>query len=146
MFHPVTKFHGYRFCSFCVILLTEENRFPELCEFREVENKSRFPLCCPYYDESRKSISHEMFWCTDDGRLEWLFNLNVYTLALSLFLNLGGNNQDGLFVCYLYLCNSGFWFLSLFFKFINNCVFKLGTECAWHNYKYHSNQCLFNLY
>ena len=68
-------------CSvvYCVILLTEENRFPESCKFREVENKSHFPPCCPYYDELRKSILHEqMFWCIDDGRLEWSFNLTVY--------------------------------------------------------------------
>ncbi len=55
----------------------------------------------------------EMFWCTEDDRMEWLFNFNVYKLATLLFLMLGKNVRKVYFLSII--CS--FWSL-----FVNNCV------------------------
>ena len=40
--------------------IQEDKRLCELCELGEVENESHFLLYCPYYDELRTPILHEM--------------------------------------------------------------------------------------
>ena len=50
--------------------------------------ESHLLLYCPFYDELRIQIINEMsvqkpemFWSSDDDRIQWLFNFNVYKLA-----------------------------------------------------------------
>ena len=61
--------------------IREDERLCHLCELNEVENESHFLLYCPLYDELRTPIfpemsvkNPEMFWCSDDDRMGWLFN------------------------------------------------------------------------
>ncbi len=68
--------------------IPEDERLCELCELNEVESESHFLLYCPLHDELRTPLFTEMsvknpeiFWCSDDDRMDWLFNFNVFKLA-----------------------------------------------------------------
>ena len=52
-----------------------------MCELDEVESESHFHLYCTKYDDLRWVLFHEtygqnpeIFWCSDEQKLEWLFN------------------------------------------------------------------------
>ena len=66
----------------------EEDRLCRLCELGEVENETHFVLYCPRYDDFRNVLfgelfvkKPEMFWISDDDKMKWLFNFNVFKLA-----------------------------------------------------------------
>ena len=59
-----------------------------MCELDEVESESHFLLYCTKYDDLREVLFHEIygqnpeiFWCSDEQKLEWLFNFNVFKTA-----------------------------------------------------------------
>ncbi len=60
-----------------------------------------------------------MFWCTDDDRMEWLFDLNAYKLA-SFVSKALKKCQQGLFVQYCLLFMSLFGSLVVYF---DQCLF-----------------------
>lgn len=67
---------------------SEEDRLCGLCELGEVENEIHFVLYCPVYDDFRNVLfsdlyfeKPEMFWLSDDDKMKWLFNSNVFKLA-----------------------------------------------------------------
>ena len=75
-----------------------------ICELNEVENESHFLLYCPLYDELRTPLFTEMcvkypemFWCSDDDRMDWLFNSNVFKLP-KYESEAWKKHQDGLYV------------------------------------------------
>lgn len=64
--------------------IPEENRICEMCELDEVESESHFLLYCTKYDDLREVFygqNPEIFWCSDEQNLEWLFNFNVFKTA-----------------------------------------------------------------
>ena len=68
--------------------IPEENRVCEMCVLDEIESESHFLLYCTKYDDLREVLFHEIygqnpdiFWCSDEQKLEWLFNFNVFKTA-----------------------------------------------------------------
>ena len=68
--------------------ILEDERLCALCELNNIENESHFILYCLLFDELRTLIftemsvkNPEMFWCSDDDRMDWLFNFNVFKFA-----------------------------------------------------------------
>lgn len=66
----------------------EEDRLCRLCELGEIESETHFVLYCPRYDDLRNLLfgklfvqKPEIFWISDDDKMKWLFNSNVFRLA-----------------------------------------------------------------
>lgn len=84
--------------------LQEDDRLCEVRDLGEVEYESHFLLYCPFYDDLRTQIfsdlfvqNLEMFWGSDDDKMEWLFNFNVYKLA-NFVSKAWKKRQDRIFV------------------------------------------------
>ena len=63
----------------------EENRICEMCELDEVEGEFNFLLYCTKHEDLREVLFHEIygenteiFWCSDEQKLELFFNFNVF--------------------------------------------------------------------
>ncbi len=91
-----------------------DNRLSESHDLGENEDETHFVLYCPYYDKLLMSIVNkafaqnpEMFWCTDDDRMERLFNFNACKLT-SFVSQAWKKCQQGLF-------NIVWFFMSLLF-------------------------------